>query len=317
MTSAQPRFSLIVPLQDEEHTVAALLQSINDQTRAPDELIIVDSGSRDRTAEIVRGFPARVAPILAATGRLGPGAARNEGVARASGDWLAFTDGGVRLDPTWLESIARAAGEGGADVLFGAYEPVCSTFFLQCAALAYVAPRDSAGFRGPSAASFALRRPVFVQTGGFPAYRAAEDLAFFDRLAQGGYRTAAVPLAIARWELASTVAATFRRFALYSEHNLRAGRGRHWHLGLARQYLALLALLAIALRSGLGWWSLALFPGLLLARAAKAAWTKRRSFDFASLHPGRLIGAAVLLAVIDAATWTGALHHLLRPRDHP
>jgi hypothetical protein len=61
--------------------------------------------------------------------------------------------------------------------------------------------------------------------GGFPPHRASEDLVFIEALIRGGHRVAYAPSAVVHWQTAPHAAATFRRFALYSQVNLEAGRG--------------------------------------------------------------------------------------------
>jgi glycosyltransferase involved in cell wall biosynthesis len=303
------RVSLVVPLQDEELTVRELLASVAKQTRPPDEIVLVDAGSRDRTVERALGAGLSRHLRIVRTSRIFPGAARNEGVAAAQFEWIAFTDGGIALHPEWLqELLARATCE--VDVVFGGVDPVCDTYFRECAAVAYVPPRDEHGVRGPFVASSLMRRSIFSSAGGFPNYRAAEDLIFVERARAAGARFAYAPSAVVWWQLAGTLNATFSRFAVYSYHNLVAGWGRHWHLGVARLYVLLaLAISGLAL-SGTGLPAWPLVPLFFITRAAKAARLKRGSFGFSTTHPGRIFGAAGLLVVIDAATAIGWLRWL-------
>lgn len=300
--------SLVVPVQDEAASIAALVQSIRGLSLIPDEIVFVDAGSRDRTVERIRreaeGLPVR---ILAA-GRVFPGVARNLGVAETSREWIAFTDAGVTLEPDWLSELASRAS--GCDAVLGRVDPVCDSLFHACSAIAYVPRLRSDGTRGASSASFLVRRTVFDRCGGFPAFRAAEDLVFFDRLGGSGAVIASAPRALAHWQIADSPAAVFRRFALYSKHNLIAGWESHWHYGLARLY-ALLALATAALGATAGAaWALSLPPLFFLARSARAAWQKRLSFSFSTLNPLRIVGAAWVLVIIDAATLVGVLRWL-------
>ena len=312
MTEA--RLSLVVPLRNEESSVELLLDSIVNQSRPPDEVVIVDAGSRDRTASLVRGYAGRLPLTVLSPGPLFPGEARNHGVASATHDWIAFTDGGIRLHRDWLAELEAAASLASADVVFGAYEPVCDDFFRQCAALVYVSPLNKEGTRGPSVASCLLKRTVFQEIGGFTPFRAAEDLIFIEHILARPYRIAHAANALAYWQIAGSVGATYRRFSLYSFHNLIAGRGRQWHWGVLRQYLAILLGLGAAHALGIGPAALLLIPAWLAVRAAKAAWTKRRSFSFEVFHPGRILGTAMILAVVDAATFAGALRFLREGR---
>lgn len=302
--------SLIVPLQDEEQTVEGLLRSIAAQRLPPDEVVLVDAGSLDAT--VARAMAASVpTPVrFVAGGRVYPGVARNAGVAAAQCAWIAFTDAGVILDENWLAELASQAGSG-VDVVYGDFEPACDTSFRRCAAIAYVPPRDRSGMRGPSVASCLMRREAFYRAGGFPPFRAAEDLIFIERLAESGACARFAPNARIEWQIAGDTASTFSRFLVYSYHNLIAGWGRRWHMGTAKLYAALsLAMVLIVLRGG-GRWALLLLPAFFLARALKAAWLKQASFDFPTLTPARILGAAGVLAVIDAATALGVVRWLV------
>ncbi len=236
-------------------------------------------------------------------GRVFPGVARNAGVAQALNEWIAFTDGGICLDERWLQELAAVATTG-VDAVFGNLEPVCDTFFRTCAAVAYVPRRGPDGTRGPSIASAAILRAAFAAIGGFPPFRASEDLIFIETLRRQ-FRVGHAPSALAHWELAGGWSSTYRRFAEYSWHNLEAGRGRFWHLGVARLYIGLSVAIGLAALAGVGLWAGLLLPAFFLGRAAKAAWQKRDSFPFKTLHPGRIAGVAAVLAVIDAATLEG------------
>jgi len=305
MTSGPaPRFSLVIPLQDEEGSVEALLASIAGQTLLPDEVILVDAGSRDETVARARQSSGRLRMAIVGATRVYPGVARNLGAARARGEWLAFTDGGIQLDPNWLEALSRAI-EPGVDAVFGAVEPICDSAFRECAAIAYVPTRRSDGACVPFVASCAVSRRAFEAVGGFPPYRAAEDLVFMDEVRRRfAFRDA--PSAVVQWQIAGSAATTLRRFAEYSFHNLAAGRGRYWHHSVVRLYAVLGVAMGCAVALGLGAWSPLLIPAFFISRALKAAWVKRRSFTFRTLRSSRVAGAAALLFLIDAATALGA-----------
>jgi glycosyltransferase involved in cell wall biosynthesis len=301
------KVSLIVPLRDEQATVGLLLESIKAQRRPPDEVVVVDAGSKDETPALVEAFEAPIPLRLVRAGELFPGLARNAGASVAAHPWLAFTDGGVRLAPAWLHELVAAAEAGDADVVFGSFDPVCDTFFRRCAALAYVPPPGASGVRGPSVVSMAVRRDAFERAGGFPPFRAAEDLMFLERLLALPLRVAHAPAAIAHWEIAPDLRRTFRRFALYSEQNLRAGRGRYWHHGVLRHYLLVALVTAGLVAGGAGAWALAAYPLWQVARAGRSAWHKRAAFAFRALDPRHVLGAAALLCALDAATLSGAI----------
>jgi glycosyltransferase involved in cell wall biosynthesis len=296
--------------------VLSLLDSVARQKRPPDELVVVDAGSSDGTGALVSSYTPPAPTRLVVEGPLFPGAARNAGVRAAGHPWVAFTDGGVTLDPAWLYELVSAAEGEAADVVFGSYDPVCDTFFRRCAALAYVPAPGPHGVRGPSVASMVVTRDAFERAGRFPAFRAAEDLIFMERLFALPLRIAYAPRAVVRWQLAPDAGRTFRRFALYSEHNLRAGRGRYWHLGVLRHYVLMSALTGAVLGLGGGAGALLVYPLWQVARGARSAWHKRGAFDFRAMDPRHVLGAAALLSLIDAATLVGAIRWWTR-KDSP
>ncbi len=303
------RVTVVVPLQDEEATVELLLRSLAVQTRMPRAIVLVNAGSTDRTAERIASLPLPVPVTVISASRVFPGTARNIGVEHTHTDWIAFTDGGITLHPAWLQELTGAVGEE-TDAVFGNVEPVCDTFFRECAAIAYVPPKDQERTRGPSVASMLIRRSTFERVGGFPPFRAAEDLIFLSRLQSLGAHVQFACRAEVDWQITAGFRPTFERFANYSHHNLIAGWAWHWHVGLARLYLLLALLIAVAHLTRLGSLAWAALPLFFVARATKAAWLKRASFGFHTLSASRVAGAAAVLATIDAATLVGFLRWL-------
>ncbi|MCA9002622.1 MAG: glycosyltransferase, partial [Planctomycetes bacterium] len=75
---SKPRFSVVIPAYNREGTVGRAIQSALEQTCAPFEILVVDDGSKDRTAEVIASYPEPVRLISRANG--GAPAARNSGV---------------------------------------------------------------------------------------------------------------------------------------------------------------------------------------------------------------------------------------------
>jgi glycosyltransferase involved in cell wall biosynthesis len=304
------RVAVVIPARDEEATIERLLDSLLAQSRRPTEIVVVDAGSSDETANLVAAFSARDATIrLVRSGPSNPGTARNEGVESTSAEWIAFTDAGIRVEQEWLERLlAVAEAESDVDVVYGSYEPELTSYFEECAALAYIpapTPREGGMARGPSLASSLFRRAVWEEVGGFPAYRAAEDLIFMEAAERAGARIAFAPGAVVHWQIPSGWRSTLRRFSLYSKHNLIAGRGRYWHRGVLRQYVAVVLALSLTPFSSL----FLLAPPLWLgARVGRTLWRKRRGFPIAHpLRPDRWAMVASILLLIDLATLSGAI----------
>jgi glycosyltransferase involved in cell wall biosynthesis len=300
--------SLVIPVRNEAGTVSDLLASIYGQTFRASEIVFVDGGSSDDTVQILRraareDSSLRVLEAQDAT----PGRGRNVGIEAASNEWIALTDAGVCLEPSWLERLAAMVEcDSSVDIIFGGYEAQTATFFQECAAAAYVAPkqtRPGGRMRGPSIASCLLRRSLWRSVGGFPDLRAAEDLIFMERCQQAG-RIAWAPQAIMRWQLQPTLGRTYKRFELYSYHNVLAGWQRHWHYGIARQYFIALSIVVLAVVQSPVW--LLALALAAVGRIAKAIWRYDEQRRLAwLLNPARFLLVGTILAVIDIATFVG------------
>lgn len=299
----------MVPVRDEAKSIAALLSSIQEQTRRPDEVIIVDGGSSDGTPDLVRALVGDDPTVqLVEAGTATPGRGRNVGRYVARNPWIAFTDAGIELDLRWLEHLAEAAErDPEAGVVYGTYDARLRSFFDTCAVGAYLPARHArpAGMtRGPFVASMMVQAEIFDLVDGFPDLRAAEDLVFFDRLQQHHIRVAWAPEAIVNWQVASSVSATFRRFRLYSRQNVILGRQRRWHYGVARMYAVGAVVTAVGLRRDRSF--LLLLPLGALSRALHSLWEHKSQYGLGFvLNPGRVVGVAGLTLVIDAATFAG------------
>lgn len=314
------KISVAVPVRDEEKTVGALLGRLLQQTRTPHEIIITDGGSRDATAEIVAGFVNQGAPVkLIRAGEALPGRGRNLAAAQATGDWLAFIDAGIRPASDWLELMAsKAEGDSTIDVVYGGWEPVTDTFFLECAAITYVPPPtllNGVLMRPRFIASSLMKRNVWRSVGGFPEdLRSGEDLLFMDRVANAGFNAVFEPSAVVWWELRPSFGTTFRKFVVYARNNLRAGLWRHWQASIFSRYAVLLILGIILgfIRPALLWLPLGLWVLMLLARSIMAVHRNRLCYP-ASLGRNlkRLLMLVPLIATIDAAAFIGSFQWLI------
>src|SRR3954466_13720190 len=113
------RVSVVIPARDAAALIgravgAAVAQDLHDDF----EVIVVDDGSTDATAQIARDAGARV---ISNPSPLGPADARNAGVAAAGGELIAFTDADCVPAPGWLQAGVAALAH--ADLVQGRVEP--------------------------------------------------------------------------------------------------------------------------------------------------------------------------------------------------
>ena len=102
----EPRVSAIITAYNSEAFIADAIASVLHQSRPVDEILVVDDGSTDRTREIVDGYKTQGVSYHFQENS-GAGAARNLGIERCTGDFVAFLD----ADDAWLEDKNRLQAE--------------------------------------------------------------------------------------------------------------------------------------------------------------------------------------------------------------
>lgn len=93
--------SVVIPAYNAAAFLAETLDSVLGQTRPADEVLVVDDGSTDETAAVAAGYAPRVTLVTQAN--RGESAARNLGLSRVSGTWVAWLDADDVWEPTKLE----------------------------------------------------------------------------------------------------------------------------------------------------------------------------------------------------------------------
>jgi glycosyltransferase involved in cell wall biosynthesis len=298
------KVSLVATVKDAAPYVGEFLASIEAQTRQPDEVVMVDGGSTDGTAEILRQASG-VTLIEEQGANIARG--RNLAVRAASHDLIAVSDADCVLAPDWLERITGPLARG-ADVSMGLYRPLTRSFFQVCAAAVSIKePQevDPARYM-PSARSVAFRREAFAAAGGYPEWmELGEDMYLNHRWRSLGLRMDLALGAMVYRRPRATLAAYWRQFAGYAEHDARGGMHRHRH---ALRF-AVYGGLALALGSG----RRLPMAAAAVAGASYAARPLRRAWRLLPTGPQRSAAAAaipVLMAVTDLAKMAGYLRGL-------
>lgn len=97
------KISVVIPAYNEEKFIHQTLESINNQSRKPDEFLIIDNNSKDNTAKIAKKYGAKV--ILEK--RQGQKFALQTGFALAQGDIICSTDADTVVPKDWIEKIEK------------------------------------------------------------------------------------------------------------------------------------------------------------------------------------------------------------------
>jgi glycosyltransferase involved in cell wall biosynthesis len=115
---AEPAVSAVIPVRNGETHLREAIESALGQTRPCHEVIVIDNGSTDASAEIAAGFGAPVSVRAEPTPGIGP--ARNAGLAAATGDYIGFLDHDDTWDPRKNElQLAAFEREPPPEIVFG------------------------------------------------------------------------------------------------------------------------------------------------------------------------------------------------------
>ena len=115
------KVSIIIPTYNEEDAIGDCIKTLLNQSYSNIEIIIVDDGSNDKTVEKVKSL--REVKLLTQKHK-GPGAARNLGSARASGDVLVFVDADMTFDNDFIKYLVKPIIEDKAKGTFSKEEYV-------------------------------------------------------------------------------------------------------------------------------------------------------------------------------------------------
>jgi glycosyltransferase involved in cell wall biosynthesis len=103
-----PFFSVVIPTRNEEANIGKLLSSLAEQSFLDFEIIVSDSHSKDKTAEIVSSFEQKVPKLTFIDGKASNVAqARNNGARAALGNWLIFLDADVYVEKHYLKQMQK------------------------------------------------------------------------------------------------------------------------------------------------------------------------------------------------------------------
>lgn len=207
------RVSVIVPALNEESTIGQTLAAL--EATPPDEIVVVDGGSTDRTRAVAEQAGATVLSSVRGRARQ-----MNCGAGRASGEALLFLHADTRLPATAMEDIRAALSQpqcvgGRFDVELDSRRwvlRVVGRMISLRSRLTKVATGEQAMF---------VRREVFQDLGGFPEIPLMEDVAFSRALKRKGRVTclkSRVVTSARRWETEGiwrTILKMWRLKALY------------------------------------------------------------------------------------------------------
>jgi glycosyltransferase involved in cell wall biosynthesis len=266
---AQPLFSVIIPVRNEEHNIARCLGSLKQMSFLSHafEVVVVDNGSTDRTVEVASKFGECFTLRILERPGVYISTLRNAGASVARGQYLAFLDADCEVRADWLTQASGAASTVAG--VFGAFYliPVGSSWIARH----WYADRES---EAPGEVSYLPSGNLFVssklfhQIGGFDeSIQTNEDYEFCQRAWAAGFPVTCLPeLRVVHWGTPQTLSGFFRKNRWHGTHVFRVFVRDLPKLSNAKAVFfaiyTLLCLFGVVL--GIGWLTVAKHPALLL-----------------------------------------------------
>jgi len=200
------QFSLVVTCYNEMRGLRHWQAEIKAQSRPPDEIVIVDSDSRDGTGEFLKAWAMADKRVRLIIQKCSPARGHNLGNEACAYEHIVSTDMGVHVDPHWFEEIIRPFEQDPSiDVVAGNYcidkgslrtAAARAEFYIENGGFARFGPGFVVGNR-----SVAYTKKVWRELAGLPEdlTRYADDAVFGRQILQAGYKVAFAPKAMVYW----------------------------------------------------------------------------------------------------------------------
>lgn len=121
----EDKVSIIIPVYNCEKYIGRCLESVLSQTYSDIEILVIDDGSQDKSLEIIRQLAQGESKIqVYHQENKGVSVARNQGLERARGKYLAFLDGDDYLGKNYIEKMVQSAKENNSELVICGYQKI-------------------------------------------------------------------------------------------------------------------------------------------------------------------------------------------------
>lgn len=250
---SEPKSSLICTVYNEEKTIILLLKSVINQSILPDEVIIVDGGSKDNTVEEIKKFShqfSKKLKIKVFTKKGNRSVGRNIAILKSSNQLILCTDSGCVLDKKWVENILKPFRNKNVDVVAGFYEGISKNIFQKSLIPYVLVMKDniySSNFI-PATRSMAFRKKVFTKLRGFNEKLSHnEDYDFGNRIKSEGFKIHFQQNAVVYWIPRNNIFQSFKMFFRFSLGDIQANLYRPKVIYLVLRYTVAIYLIVLSL----------------------------------------------------------------------
>ena len=216
--------SICITTFNEEATITSLLDSLLSQSKKPDQIIIVDGGSTDKTVEIIRHYQQKDSRIKLLVEKCTRARGRNLSIEIAKGDVIAITDAGCIAKHDWLKKISAPFATSRVDISAGFYTMTGDSSLQKAESIFLgVTPRNFGIKFLPSTRSMAFTKKAWEEIGGFPEGEgnSAEDTDFNYKAVKMGLKYSRVKDAIVEWGMPESLSGFFKKINEYAKWDAR------------------------------------------------------------------------------------------------
>lgn len=196
------KVAVCVTVKNEEASISGLLDALLTQSKKPNEIVIVDGGSTDKTVEIIRHYQQKDSRIKFFGGEFSPAQGRNYAVEIAKTPIVAMTDAGCIPQRKWLARIIEPFKNKNVEEVAGFYKMMGDSPLQKAAKvfLGVTSRKFDIGYL-PSGRSIAFKKSLWEKVGGFPENlpKTAEDTVFNENVARAEAKVARVKNALVEW----------------------------------------------------------------------------------------------------------------------
>lgn len=270
--------TLVIPLFNEAETLGELLRAITAQTHAPQEIIFVDAGSTDATKNIVSLWikTALIPAKLISLENSLPGNSRNAGINVATGNYVAFLDGGITPEPDWLMRLVDCVARNASDHAFG----LCRFDADTTLATAVCALSSGVGAKLPAIPASLFSKSIFAEIGLFRSdLRAAEDTEWVMRLLAKKHKRMICPDALVHYRhFPKSISAIITKWFAYARFMAKARVAKKQRILYPSFFACLATVVFLSAKIGMSFLGLYLLVrGLALPiyKSPRHFWTSR------------------------------------------